>query len=81
MYSIFFLVANYYLLSSLKWNYSCNDFFIFAEKVNDESSKSFKLNRWTLGVTTAVAIAATIAAHVFGWGEFIQWQFWHIIKT
>lgn len=32
-------------------------------------SKAFKLNRWTVGVTTAVAIMATIATHVFGWGK------------
>ncbi|XP_031633665.1 trehalase isoform X3 [Contarinia nasturtii] len=29
-------------------------------------SSGFKLNRWTVGVTTAVAVAATIATHVFG---------------
>lgn len=32
-------------------------------------NKAFKLNRWTVGVTTAVAIVATIATHVFGWGK------------
>lgn len=37
-----------------------------AKDTQVPSSKSFKLNRWTVGVTTAVAIAATIATHVFG---------------
>lgn len=34
--------------------------------VAPNAGTTFKLNRWTVGVTTAVAIVATIATHVFG---------------
>lgn len=42
-----------------------------SETVTESKSQSstLQINRWTVGVTTALAIAATIVAHVFGWGK------------